>query len=320
VGELFDYYCDGDSDGFIDSSVDGTCTGSGCVPVGCQTTQGDDCDDNDPAVNPGASEICDGIDNECDGSVDEGCNVDLYISSMSASSSANSGQTIAVSDTTNKSGVSLVGALTTKIYLSKDNKYSSGDTELGSRVVPAFGAGKGSSSGSTNVTIPTDACTQTYYLVARADANGVVGEWNEGNNNRTVAIQITNNNPSVDLYVSCVTAPGSANKGDTISVSDTTNKGGSCAIGASTTKIYLSCNGATVDGLDTVLGSRVVPAFGAGSQSSSSSTNVAIPSSLPAGCGDSNDYIIVRADADGTIGEWNEGNNKKATPITITGP
>lgn len=32
----------------------------------------DDCDDTDPAVNPAASEVCDGVDNDCNGVVDDG--------------------------------------------------------------------------------------------------------------------------------------------------------------------------------------------------------------------------------------------------------
>jgi hypothetical protein len=36
-------------------------------------TPGNDCDDTEPAANPGETEVCDGIDNNCDGTIDEGC-------------------------------------------------------------------------------------------------------------------------------------------------------------------------------------------------------------------------------------------------------
>jgi hypothetical protein len=50
---------DGDNDGYNSEKSGGT-----------------DCDDTDPAVNPGAEEVCDGIDNNCNNFIDEGqdCN------------------------------------------------------------------------------------------------------------------------------------------------------------------------------------------------------------------------------------------------------
>lgn len=71
-GKCVDYSCtDSDNDGyFVNEEL-------------CPS--GNDCDDSNKNMNPGASEVCsDGIDNDCDGSVDEGC------SSSSSSSSKSS--------------------------------------------------------------------------------------------------------------------------------------------------------------------------------------------------------------------------------------
>jgi hypothetical protein len=41
-------------------------------------SEGIDCDDTNPDINPGMEEICDGIDNNCDGHIDEGLTTTYY--------------------------------------------------------------------------------------------------------------------------------------------------------------------------------------------------------------------------------------------------
>ncbi|MBI5531449.1 MAG: putative metal-binding motif-containing protein [Deltaproteobacteria bacterium] len=42
----------------------------------CVAPKGDDCDDSDPAVHPGAAELCNNADDDCDGLVDNGADAD----------------------------------------------------------------------------------------------------------------------------------------------------------------------------------------------------------------------------------------------------
>jgi hypothetical protein len=61
------YYPDADGDGY---GVPGA-TVDDCTPPDGYAATDDDCDDTSPFVNPDAVDNCDGIDNDCDGDVDE---------------------------------------------------------------------------------------------------------------------------------------------------------------------------------------------------------------------------------------------------------
>ncbi len=60
------WYRDADTDGYGDTSV---------TAVSCSSPSGyvgnDDCDDSDSSISPAATEVCDEIDNDCDGDIDD---------------------------------------------------------------------------------------------------------------------------------------------------------------------------------------------------------------------------------------------------------
>jgi hypothetical protein len=310
---LSTYYKDADGDGY----------GSPNNPVkayepppGYVRNDGD-CDDTTASIHPGAVEgpagnitCSDGKDNDCDGLIDAaapGCmlQADLIISSLTVPTTSGAGKLISVTDTTKNQGGGTSVASTTKLYLSTNSTWDTGDTYLGERAVGSLAAGA-TNSGSTSVTIPA-VTGGTYYIIAKADANNTnPTELNENNNTKSKSIKI-----GPDLVVSAITAPTSAVRGSTIKIKDTTKNSGGGDVGASTTKLYLSTN-STWDAGDAYLGERMVASLAAGT-SNAVETSVIIPSGIATGTY----YIIAVSDANKVVVETNETNNNKAKTITI---
>jgi hypothetical protein len=90
--------CDGideDCDGVVDdgategalafyADLDADGHGAGEASFACEIPDGyvaedDDCDDANPAINPSASEVCNGIDDNCNDSVDEGVLLEFFV-------------------------------------------------------------------------------------------------------------------------------------------------------------------------------------------------------------------------------------------------
>jgi subtilase family serine protease len=230
---------------------------------------------------------------------------DLVVTALSAPPAVGAGATITVTDTTKNQGSGTADASVTRLYLSRDGTWDTGDVFLGSRAVAALAPGA-SSTASTVVTIPAGTAAGAYYVLARADADQVVAETLETNNVAAAAIQI-----GADLVVSAFAGPGTAGAGAAISLTDTTRNQGGGPAGASTTRFYLSTDG-ILDAGDVVLGSRAVPAL-AGAGSSAASTVVTLPATLATGLY----YLIAQADADQMLGETSEVNNTSATTILV---
>ncbi|MFH1463321.1 MAG: putative metal-binding motif-containing protein [Pseudomonadota bacterium] len=67
------WYADDDSDGYGDERG----STRSCDPIPDRITTGGDCDDDDPSIHPDADEYCNGVDDDCEGDIDEDDAVDV---------------------------------------------------------------------------------------------------------------------------------------------------------------------------------------------------------------------------------------------------
>jgi subtilase family serine protease len=230
---------------------------------------------------------------------------DLTLSSLTAPTTAGAGATIAVADTTRNAGAGAAEATTTRFYLSANSSWDAGDALLGARAVPALAA-LATSSGSTPATIPAGTAPGTYWIIARADADGTLAETQETNNQLARTIQV-----GTDLAISSLSVPMTAAAGQSLTVSDTTRNQGAGPAEASTTTFYLSTD-TTFGASDVVLGSRAVPLLASGATDTASTVVT-----IPAGTATGSYYVIARADAGEVVAELYETNNTMYRALAI---
>jgi hypothetical protein len=117
-GVLLVFYKDSDKDGYTDGTTKVSCEKPSDEYVSSATSG--DCNDNDPTINPGKTEICDNKDNNCNGQIDEGFNVGQSCS-VGVGECARTGQYVCKADGTGTECNATPGTPTAEICDGKDN-------------------------------------------------------------------------------------------------------------------------------------------------------------------------------------------------------
>jgi len=236
---------------------------------------------------------------------------DLVVSSISNPPGGGyAGMSFGVTDTTSNIGYSSTADPSIPTSGTSETTYFLGSKSIGVRKVEALGAGM-SSTGKVTVVIPSTTPAGSYYLKACADNTyalmGTVTQWiresNEQNNCRLSATKITIGKPDL-IVVSVSNPPAMIFPGSSFSVTDITrNNGQSLAQLTSITRYYLSRD-LSVGG-DLPIGYRVVSAGLEAGISSTGTTSVLVPATIPSG----SYYLLACADDANMVSEIYENNN-----------
>ena len=255
-------------------------------------------------------------------------NVDLTVSSATAPTTANLGDSVTISWTVTNTGSESAKAFlwNDRVYVSNDQKLSNDDQELTSEFQFNFSglAGIASYTTTQTVTVPVSAAGGKFLLF-KTDDSGVIGfndegdqgEINENNNIRVLPFEL----PGSDLIVTAASGPASAIFGEPISISYTIQNQGNYqtsnlySFRVSYDALYLSTDNVfdENDVLVNFTNSGSTPVAANGTYTANKTFT------LPSFIGGSQ-FLLVVADAGQDVREKNETNNVHAIPITLSGP
>ena len=189
-------------------------------------------------------------------------------------------------------------------------------TLLGSRTFTAT-AGVTSNTATTTVVIPVDARTGDS-IWAVVDPDNEIIETNETfvNNTNSTAKAVIATDVSDLTPVAVSPTSLTLNAGESVQVSFAVKNLGGEAVPSNTVAIYLSTD-TTFDGTDTLLVTQVMGNIGAETTVTVTGDDMATIT-IPGGTPDGIYYLILVADYDNAVSEFDETNNAKASaPITV---
>ncbi|PKP28799.1 MAG: hypothetical protein CVU01_03195 [Bacteroidetes bacterium HGW-Bacteroidetes-18] len=190
-----------------------------------------------------------------------------------------------------------------KYYLSTNMTFDSSDILLGQDYTLGISPGQDSEDGAYLVIPPVKG--GMYYMLYFTDADGVVSESNENNNIAAVSFEIQT--PDLVAFETSV-GIGTVSPGQSKNINYKIKNVGNIAIGPSTAKIYLSTNG-SLSSDDVLIGTKTTSSLGINQIEIITNLSIVIPSSTSIG----NYFILIEADANNDITEYNENNNIDST-------
>lgn len=183
-GLLITYYADADGDSYGNAGV----TALLCAAAPGYVLNNTDCNDINAAINPGALEICNTLDDDCDALIDEGITVVSNITAAGATTFCQGGNvTLTVSHTGTavqwkKNGVNIAGATSTNLVVNATGNYT----------CYAYNACASATSSTITVTVnknpkavvtaggPTSFCAGGSVTLTETPSAGCTYQWYQG--------------------------------------------------------------------------------------------------------------------------------------------
>ena len=185
-GLIFEtYYADADADFFGDVNDAGT---SACLPIAGTVTNNTDCDDANGDINSGETEICNLIDDNCDGFIDEGFDVVITTSALTATTFCQGGSVVleashnGIALQWKKNGAIIPGATSTTYTATKTGTYTCEASNLCNTAISADIVVTANKNPNANITAdgPTTFCPGDNVNLNVTPVGGSAYQWYKG--------------------------------------------------------------------------------------------------------------------------------------------